>query len=170
MTAKILGVILVITGCGGLGFLIAAAHKKEIKTLKQLISALDYMECELQYRMLPLPELCRQVSNMQTGHLRTVFLQLAQEMDNQVSPNVEKCMYAALEKFRDIPCHTRKILEQLGSSLGCFDISGQLKGLDAIRNESKQVLKLCSENQDVRLRSYKTLGICAGAAVAILLV
>lgn len=170
MTVKIIGVILVIAGCGGVGFLIAAAHKKEIKTLKQLISALDYMECELQYRMLPLPELCRQTAYMQAGQLRPVFLQLALEMDSQVSPNVEKCMTAALEKSCNIPGHTRRILEQLGSSLGCFDITGQLKGLDAIRNESRQILKSCCENKDVRLRSYQTLGLCAGAAVAILLV
>lgn len=51
MIIKIFGSILVIAGCGGFGFKIAAARRKEEKTLRNLISALDFMECELQYRM-----------------------------------------------------------------------------------------------------------------------
>ena len=54
MILKVIGVILVIAGCGGVGFRIAANHRLEEKTLRQLIGILDYMECELQYRLTPL--------------------------------------------------------------------------------------------------------------------
>lgn len=170
MTLKLIGVVLIIVGCGGVGFLIAASHKKEVKTLRQLISALDYMQCELEYRMPALPELCRQAAQMLSGPLKSLFIKLALEMDNQIAPNVEKCMFAALEKSCDIPRHTKRLLQELGSLLGCFDITGQIKGLETIRTESSKILNECSKNQDVRMRSYQTLGICAGAAIAILLV
>ena len=57
MILKWIGVALVVAGCGSVGFKISANHRKEEKALRQLIGILDYMECELQYRLTPLPEL-----------------------------------------------------------------------------------------------------------------
>ena len=170
MTLKFFGAILVIIGCGGLGFLIAATHRREVKTLRRLISALDYMECELQYRMTSLPELCRQTAAMLDGTLKTVFATLATELDNQISPNVTLCMQAVLHNNGQLPKLTADALRKLGNTLGHFDLEGQLKGLDSVRTESRQILDNYSENQDIRLRSYQTLGICAGAAIAILFI
>ena len=170
MTVKILGAIMVIVSCGGLGFLIAASHRREVRSLRLLISALDYMECELQYRMTSLPELCTQVAVLLNGPLKAAFSSLASELENQISPNVELCMQAVLQSTRELPKLSREVLSKLGSSLGHFDLEGQLRGLDAVRNESRRILDTYSKNQDVRLRSYQTLGICAGAAIAILFI
>lgn len=161
---------MVVIGCGGLGFLIAASHRREVRTLRNLISALDYMECELQYRMTSLPELCRQTAMMLNGPLKAAFSALAAELDNQISPNVELCMHAVLRNTRDLPKLTKEILIKMGSSLGHFGLEGQLQGLDAVRSESRRILDIYSKNQDIRLRSYQTLGICAGAAIAILFI
>ena len=78
MTLKLIGALLIILGCGGFGMMIAAAHKREVKTLKQLVAALDYMECELQFRMSALPDLCRQTAGECDGILRQVFSSLAE--------------------------------------------------------------------------------------------
>ena len=60
-------------------------------------------------------------------------------------------------------------LRNLGISLGRFDLPGQLQGIHTARGECQSALdRLCS-NRDNRLRSYETLGLCAGAALAILL-
>jgi hypothetical protein len=48
MILKWLGASLIILGCGGFGLAIASSHRREIQSLKKLIAALDYMECELQ--------------------------------------------------------------------------------------------------------------------------
>ena len=55
-------------------------------------------------------------------------------------------------------------------NLGKFDMSGQLRGLENARNVCRENLELLMYNKDRRLRSYQTLGLCAGAAVAILFV
>ena len=62
MTLKICGVIFVVIGCGGFGFRIANNYRTEEKNIRQLISVIDYLRCELQYRLSPLPELCRLVA------------------------------------------------------------------------------------------------------------
>lgn len=170
MNAKWIGAILVIAGCGGFGFSMAANHKRQEKMLCQLIRILRYMECELQYRLTPLPDLCRQAGKEARGALRDVFLNLSRELDWQVSPDACSCMSAAIKKTNDLPVNLRKLLLQLGHTLGRFDLPGQLRGLQAVTVSCEDELKKLENNRDVRLRSYQTLGLCAGAALAILFV
>lgn len=170
MNYKWIGAIMVIVGCGGFGFSLAAAHRREEKTLRQLIFALDYMECELQYRLTPLPDLCRQAASEQHGCIRDVMMNLSRELDAQVSPDVERCMQAAISMVEDIPKHTKSALLDMGKTLGRFDLSGQLKGMEQVRAACRSELDVLRTNREPRLRSYQTLGLCAGAALAILLV
>lgn len=170
MHYKWIGALLIILGCGGFGFSLAAAHVREEATLRQLIGILDYMACELQFRLTPLPDLCRQAGEETHGKLRQVFLTLAQELDMQVSSDVSACMASALVHAADIPRKSEDNLLLLGASLGRFDLDGQLVGLESVRANCRKDLQSLTNNRDVRLRSYQTLGICTGAAIAILLI
>lgn len=170
MNMKLLGAILVVVACGAVGFAFAASHLREERALRNLIMILDHMECELQYRLPPLPELCRQVSMEDDSLVHKAFLYLAEELDSQVSPDVCRCMTAALEKNKELPLKTNKAMLMLGHSLGRFDLDGQLKGIDFVRQQCRIDLEKLSLNKDSRLRGYRTLGICAGIAVAILFV
>lgn len=169
MNLKIVGAVLIIAGCSGFGFHLAAAHRREESALRQLIAALDFMECELQYRLTPLPELCRQAAANGTGPVCAVFSTLASELEAQVSPDVSLCMNGALLNNKPLPRLANDAMVLLGKSLGRFDLEGQLKGLEAVRQTCRRNLERLGENRDVRLRSYQTLGLCAGAALAILL-
>ena len=164
-----IGAILIVVGCGGFGLMIANAHRKETTSLKKLIAALDYMECELQYRMCALPDLCRQTASECEGALRQVFVSLTQELEDQISPDVHQCMQSVLAKTKDLPTQTTQMLELLGNNLGRFELTGQLRGLETVRQECRLKLNRLMNNSDVRLRSYQTLGLCAGAALVILL-
>lgn len=170
MILKLIGAVFVVVGCGGIGFRIAANHRFEEKNLRQLIGILDYMECELQYRMTPLPELCRQASKEFSGLLGNILHELSVEMNAQNSSDLESCMSVALERVGKLPPLTRDELLLLGRSIGRFDMEGQLKGLEGVRQECRRQVECLSYNRDTRLRSYQTLGLCAGAALAILFV
>lgn len=170
MSYKWIGAIMIIGSCGGFGFLLAALHIREEKVFRQLLGALDYMGCELQYKLTPLPELCRQTGQEIRGTVGQVFAALAGELENQVSADVESCMNAALASFPDLPGQTREAFRLLGQTLGRFELDGQLKGLEAVRSACRARLKVLTENREPRLRSYQTLGLCAGAALAILFI
>lgn len=161
---------MVVLGCGGFGFSLAGAHKKEENALRQLLSALDYMECELQFRLTPLPELCHLAGQEAKGAVRDVMLTLSRELDEQSAPDVGSCMNAAVDSSGTLPPRIKEILLQMGRSLGRFDLEGQLKGLEAARGACRRELDALTHNRDNRLRSYQTLGLCAGAALAILLI
>lgn len=170
MSIKIIGAAFVIAACGSFGFLLAANHRREEKTLRLLISALDFMECELQYRQTPLPDLCRQTAKESNGAICKILSDLADKLDSQISPDASTCMNAVIQENGNIPQITKRCLRELGTTLGRFDLNGQLKGLEAVRTACRVELEALSKNRDERLRSYQTLGLCAGAAMAILFI
>ena len=165
-----MGALLVIAGCGGFGFSMALNYKKQEQCLRHLIKALDIFSCELEYRLSPLPAVCRSVSQTVGGSIGKVFAALASELDSQVCPDAACCMEAAIMSVTDLPASVRSYLRQLGQTLGYFDVAGQLSELAATRAECTEKLETIRGERDVRIRNYQTLGLCAGAALAILLI
>lgn len=170
MIAKWIGAALVVAGCGRVGFSMASAHRKEEHALRQLIAVLDFMQCELQFRRTPLPELCRQAGSECRGIVGQVMMQLSRELESQISPDAESCMRAALSLCRELPARAGQALQILGASLGRFDMEGQVSGLEAARSYCRRELEALGLNRETRLRSYQTLGLCAGAGIAILFI
>ena len=168
MNPKWIGTAIIILGCGGFGFRMAAAHRQQEQQLRQLLSALDLLEWELRYRLPPLPELCLQVANGSQGAVAGLFRRLYEELELQIAPDAGICMNAAVSICNLSPAVKHLFLD-LGRTLGRFDLEGQLNGIEAVRQETLIDLDKLTKDQDARLRSYQTLGLCAGAALAILL-
>ena len=170
MGYKWIGVLLIVSSCTACGFSVAAGKRREEKLLYHLLRILEIMEAELQYRLTPLPELCRMAIGETRGALRNVFLNLHRELCMQKLPDAGSCMSAAVGKCGELPHRIRSILSQLGYSLGRYDLDGQLQGIRAVYRRSEAALESIRKNREERLRSYQTLGICAGAALAIILI
>jgi stage III sporulation protein AB len=170
MGYKWIGAILIMASCSGCGFAIAAGKRREEQLLYQLIGILQFLETDLQYRLTPLSELCRLAAGETRGILRTVFLNLYRELKWQKLPDAGSCMYAAIQRSGEIPPKVRRLLVQLGHTLGRFDLPGQLQGIQSVRKRSEETLETIRKYRDERLLSYQTLGICAGAALAIILI
>lgn len=170
MEYRWLGAAMIVIGCGSCGFSIAAGKRKEEQMLCQLIRILRFMEAELRYRLTPLPDLCRLASCEVKGTLRVVFLNLYRELSWQKMPDAASCMSAAIQRTGEVPGRIRRILIQFGQTLGRFDLEGQLQGIQSVRNRCEESLESIRKNRDERLRSYQTLGVCAGAALAIILI
>lgn len=170
MHIKWMGAALILLSCGGFGLFLSAAYKRDSGMLAELIGALDYMECELQYRLTPLPELCRQAGAQSRQEMRKIWIGLAEELESQISPDVISCMRTVLLRNKPIPERTERNLLLLGNSLGRFDLEGQVRGLESVRQRSRNELEKLRKIQAEYLRSYQTLGLCAGAALVILFI
>lgn len=168
MLIKYTGAVLIVLGCAGTGFCLAASHCRELRMLRDLIAALDYMQCELNYRLTPLPQLCRMSGTHIGGEVGRILLMTADEMDKQIQPDAVCCLNMALQQ-RSLPPLTAERLRLVGNCLGQFDLSGQLTALREQRVQCASELDKLLREKDQRLRSYRTLGICAGAALSILL-
>jgi stage III sporulation protein AB len=170
MTYKWIGAIFVVAGCSGFGFRMASVYRKQERFLRQMLLLLEDMTCQLQYKLLPLPELCRVVARRIDGPLRSVMRKFAEEMEQQVAPDAASCMAAALVSVDSLNGKQRLLCSELGHCLGVYDLPGQLKGLELVRKNCERVLKNMECNRELRIRNYQTLGICAGIALAILFI
>lgn len=170
MSEKWLGAIFIIGSCGGFGFSLSSDYRKSVRSLRQLLRALSYMECELQYHLTPLPALCRQAAEESGGIVQEIFRRLGRELEHQTSPDVEICMKTVLQDTPAVPKTVKRYFRGLGKNLGRFDLPGQLKGLEEAQSSCKRELDALKANQRETLKSYQVLGLCAGAALAILFI
>lgn len=169
MPLNYIGAFCVFIACSAVGFAMAANYRREEKLFSEVIRILDNMECEMEYRMTPLPQMCRNAAQIGSGCVGKVFLALAEELDGQISPDAACCMQIALSSVSDIPQPISDALAQLGNSLGRYDLDGQIKEIAAVKRSCSVDLEEMCRNRDKRVRSYQTLGLCAGAALAIIL-
>ena len=170
MNIRWIGALFVVVSCGWFGFSSASLDRNEVSLLRHLNSAAEIMECELSYRLTPLPELCRKAGNTAGRTIRRILNNLAIELEKQSIPDVESGMLITLAKEELLPRSVYKILRSMGSSLGRYDLPGQIKGLEAIRESCQSELKNLDLNREERTRGYQTIGLCAGTALAILFI
>ena len=164
---RVIGACCIFAGCGGFGFSMATASRREETQLRQLLSALELMSCELSYRMIPLSDLCRAAASDCTGTVRLFLTELARELDKQTAPDVQVCVHELLDRLQLSNILERQ-LRQVGATLGRFDLPGQLRGLEGAIRTTEEALRTLRDGAADRRRSYQTLGLCAGAAMAIL--
>lgn len=168
---KLFGAIIIMLCCGWFGISLASGHKREENHLRQLLSALEYMQCELQYRLTPLPELCLKTANSTgNGPIRHFFLVLSQELSQQISAQVLPCVNAALDKTQGLSKTVQACIAYIGQSLGTFDYDGQISALRSSATFCRECLDKHCEGKEDQRRSYQTLAVCAGAALVIILV
>lgn len=170
MSSKWIGAVLVVVSCAGFGFYLGRGYARQERMLRQLLSVLRLMQWELKFRLTELPELARMAARETTGQLSRVFADFARELDWHTEPDAAGCIHAAIRRSRELPMPVKGLLRRLGSSLGRFDLEGQLEGLEAAVEECRALLETVSVQRRERVRNYQTLGLCAGAALVILFV
>ena len=169
MELRWVGAALVVGSCSGVGFARAAAQRRETRVLKQLLQVLEIMSLELSYRVTPLPELCRIAEERAGREVREYFRILSEILRSQVAPDASQCARIALSKCPQLPAAASQVLTQLSLSLGQYDFDGQLQGLKKACGLCECELNRCLADGDCKVRTYRTVGICAGMALAVLL-
>lgn len=165
---KLLGALLIICGCGGVGTMMCRRYRRLERALEALRDGMEWMVLELGERMPPLNRLCRDASAVSGGTVGAVFARLADELERQAIADASACMAAALRASADLPPLIERHFVELGKGLGCFDLPGQMAQLEAQIGRCKRDLEQLGRNRGLRLRNYQTLAICAGVALAVL--
>ena len=172
MQLKLIGAVIILITCSAFGFYIAAMRRRETAYLKHMLHALDYMSSELQYHLTPLPQLMRQTAQQcWDKHLRAVFLEFCYQLEDKYYCDFYQCAQTVLGKFKHlIPKRCLSVFYELSRSMGRFDLKGQLNTIMATREYCLNEYNTLSANLSEQLRDYRTLGICAGAALVILFI
>ena len=168
MSTKWIGAVLVILSCSIFGMIMSGSIRFEVNCFRELISILNYMQSELEFRLTPLPDLCRLCAS-QGKILRNLFETFAEELENQISPEPEICMEAALCKCNIKTKSIETYLLELSSSFGKFDLCGQLLGICSVRQQCTSMLCKLESGEESRIRNYRTISFCIGILTTILL-
>ena len=120
-----IGAICVVGACGACGFSMAASYTGLQRNLRQLYNGLELMQCQMEYQMTELPELCGILASACTGPVGKFFGALGREMQNGETAEASACVAMTLARDRELPEACRSILSQLGKTLGQLDLSGQ---------------------------------------------
>ncbi len=166
---KGIGAALVILACGICGFSMAGSFRYLENTLGEMIKALELMHCQMEYRLTPLPEICGILCAGCGGVVGKVFEAFGKELRKTDTADAEACMKKALEFYPEMPEKCGKSLERLSITLGKTDLTTQLHGIKLEQELLRKELGNIQKDQPARLKSYRTLGICCGIALAILL-
>lgn len=170
MILKLIGSLCIILSCGGFGYYLAWQYLREETCLRQMIHFVEYMNAELQCKLMPLPKLLRNYVKETNGVVTNILYSLAIELEQQLAPDVNYCMRAVISRARNVPVLTKDVLLSFGNQLGKYDLIGQLQCLDEIKRTCYRYLDTLTGEKHTRLRRYKTLGLCAGAGLVILFI
>ena len=149
---RYIGAFCIVAACGACGFSMAAGVKNIQKNLKSLQDALELIQCQMEFRLTELPELCDLVQAACPGAVGRFFASLGSTLQQGELCRVPEAVAVCLARNTDQ-----------------MELAAQLQGLEAARSECALALAKLEQEKMGMLRSYRALGLCGGAALAILL-
>lgn len=169
---KGIGALCVVTAASFMGFGFAGSVRRQVRQLTAMIDALTFLKSEILYRKTPLPEAfpLTAAASQEPG-TRAFFRACTHAMRADRTLSAMQVFRMALEKTPELclPLAAQQTLLTLGASLGEFDLEGQSRALELALARLNSQLHRLEQGSAARRRSYATIGVCAGLAVAVIL-
>ena len=166
---KLMGIVIIVASAGSVGFGIASSLKKRCALLRKLLSALQILKNEITFCATPLPQAFALIAASMDGMTARVFSAAAKDMDRRRWLTPQAALEKALEQ-ESVDAQLRDTLCSLGAGLGKYDRDEQARTIDLTQLRLEELLRNAERERSVRSKTYETLGICAGLALAILLI
>lgn len=164
---RVAGMIFIVLSAGSVGFQMASNLKKRCMLMQQILISLQVMKNEIVVCRTPLPRVFALMAASVQEPLSLVYSCIAKDMDRNrwVTPYEAVC--TALLGFSEAT--VGDVLLPLAQTLGKYDLDAQTIGIDKAVFDAQAILHTLEDERRLKSRTYRTLGICTGLAVAILL-
>lgn len=163
------GAALVFAGCGALGILLAGRLSGKVKALRAMAAALEQMEREMGFRLASMPELLESAAKTVGPPADGFFQRCLDGLEQLGEKSLAEIWEETLDWAGDLGDPALAALRGLGVVLGQYDGESQRESLAGTRRELERCLQEARAEQARLGRVYTTLGITAGAVLAILL-
>ena len=164
---KVIGIVLIIGGSGGYGIARAMQLYRQLHQLRELLAALELLRCELNYTLLPLPELCAMTAGRSRGAVQQFFTLFGEKL----ALGRRRAAQEALEQSGLVLANDAAMaLLELCEGLGHFDLDGGNRLLELTQERLRAALERTEAEKRPLAKSYAVLGMAAGAALVILVV
>lgn len=169
---KLLGSLMVVFACTGLGLMAGERKKDRRKQLKELLLHIKVLYGEIEYGRTALPEVLEIVAERNQGDMtdffRRVSLELTQMQGETFSKVWKRCMDTELAGT----CLDRKdrlLLEGLGDNLGFLDQKMQLTTLTHYMMSLETAIEEAENEVKEKVKLYNLLGLLGGLFIMIVM-
>jgi len=167
---KMLGIVMIVCSCTAMGFLASSRLSLRIKSLGELIMALEIAESEIFFKLSPIPQIMKSAANATGGGVREMFLELYQKTNIVSSSTFSEKWLSVLKKSQDrlgLSPGDIEVLSELSTFLGRYDAERQTNSLAYIRRRLETALADAEEEQKSKGKIYRALGAASGLIIAI---
>ena len=166
-----LGAALVTLSASLVGFGFARGVRRQCAQLEGLLWALDFMQSELSSRLTPLPQLFSALSACRQKDVALFFEAAGRALSVPPGCTVPVSFKRGFQASPGLSPGQEAVqtLYGLSMGLGRFDLESQLAAIERAKGSITSVLLQLQAQKRARCRSYETIGICAGLALAVIL-
>ena len=168
---RLFGASLVVLAASAAGFGFAKNVRLQCAQLDALSWALETMASEMSARLTPLPEIFLLLGSGAQKDVSLFFKTAAMALTTPPGctvPVAFKRGFAAAMNFRPGE-QAVQALYALSAGLGRFTLERQLAAIEQAKTAVTMELLSLQAQKQARCRSYGTIGVCAGLALAVIL-
>lgn len=166
---RLIGAAMIVLGAGSFGISKTVQFYRQQRQLHSFLNMLEILKCELTYTMFPLPKLCRITAERSDKICADYLRSYADLLEKGAARSV-----AARQAFTGanslLPPDASMAVLELFSALGRYDLSGEESLLKLTQHRLRAAIERGETEKRPMAKGYALLGLCTGAAVAILLV
>jgi stage III sporulation protein AB len=170
---QLFGIAIVLLGCTSFGFFIDYTQKRRVQELEGFIYSFEWLKAEIDYRLTPIPEACKEMLSMPRVATRNVFVSFAKKLNEKISIDGKALWIESIEENKEafyLVKEDWEIVEEFGSVDCFFDKEMEKKMLERIIYKLAHVHKREKEVYERKSKLNRMMGVLVGIGISILLI
>lgn len=168
---KPVGALLILAGAVSIGLTLCRERQNRLRTLRELLSALEQLQGQLELRSPPLPDLFAELADCAQGECCGFLRGIAEDLDQLGERSFYELWRRQVQRcLVSLPPTARDELIRLGTVLGRLDLEAELRGLSACRKVLGGQLEQLRSQEPSRRRVILGLSAATGLVAVILMI
>lgn len=170
---RLVGAILIFSGCTGLGLWYREQLLGRIKLLRTMSGILEMLMSEIRYGKATLPECCRELVSRVEEPFRGAFEQIYEETSKEERTSFQEVFGEQMQQaFEKLPLkkEDREVFLTPFCGQGFMDRQMQLQSIEQSLMQLKETIRIQSEEQREKCRLAVGLGVMSGLFLIIIMV
>ncbi|MGN1327622.1 MAG: stage III sporulation protein AB [Clostridia bacterium] len=153
-----------------IGNLYSKKYSNRLNELEKMKNILNVFKAKIKFTCTPLQDIFEEIYEENKENIGEIFKCANQYMNNY---NASEAWEKAIEEKKRQTNFTEddiNVLKTLGKMLGNTDVEGQVSQIEITENFLMKEIKEAEEEKRKNTKLYKTLGVTAGLALAVILI
>ena len=168
---KLLGVMLILISCSGLGMGQSRALSKRLQGLEALLRMTVLIKGEIRFAGVSLADAFEGAGERMTGQCREFLVCVSRELREKNGKSFasifRECAIVHLDGL-GLKKEEQRLLFSLGDHLGYLDLEMQMKQLTMYEEELTRIMEELRREMPEKKKVYQSLGILGGILLAVL--